>query len=394
MFFKISKNNQETYVDNHKLKNNFVLSTDSHWSTLQGKHGTIYFKGYAEVDLTKFLKTYDPTSTELPKGSFTAICESGNKIYIRHDCLRGYPIYYDKDKCEVSSLKEYDNIAWSDNWLEINTELSLINVQHQAVRFEKQNFVSVKQTSEKIFDILNNEVKTFTKNFDIPIKIVPTGGVDTTLLIGLLKYNNVKHEIIDYEYKKWTYFNKANRELIIQTHGKKYMKIAHTWGDELNVLANGFFADQYFLRDYLPIFLYAKHHNINIDKIADDKFKNSYAYINFIDQKQTYAENVEQELGTFTKYIDINQKMMDIILGTYLLCHIDNTIYWSPFKNNSITNHILSMPFDDVIENAFDITIQKNILGMIDPKLSKIVSDQKNIIDKDSWNQIKFLLKY
>jgi hypothetical protein len=167
MFFKISKNNQETYVDNHKLKNNFVLSTDSHWSTLQGKYGTIYFKGYAEVDLTKFLKTYDPTSTELPKGSFTAICESGNKIYIRHDCLRGYPIYYDKDKCEISSLKEYDNIAWSDNWLEINTELSLINVQHQAVKFEKQNFVSVKQTSEKIFDILNNEVKTFTKNFDI-----------------------------------------------------------------------------------------------------------------------------------------------------------------------------------------------------------------------------------
>ena len=212
MFFNLSTNKKDNFSASYYFANSFILSTDLGWKELTGPYGKIVYKGYINGDLQKFLYNLNPTSVDMPVGSFTAIMEHKHNIFIKHDNNRAYPIYSNNEKCDLTNLKsadEYPNTSWYDHLLHIDTKTKTINMVLQTKDDPiNYKYVSMEDTCEKIFNLLNDEIRQFSTYNKHPIKIVLTCGIDNTLVMGLLRYNKIPFEIVDYEYKKWSYFFK------------------------------------------------------------------------------------------------------------------------------------------------------------------------------------------
>ena len=396
MFFNLSTNKKDNFSASYYFANSFILSTDLGWKELTGPHGKIVYKGYINGDLQKFLYNLDPTSVDMPVGSFTAIMEHKHNIFIKHDNNRAYPIYSNNEKCDLTNLKsadEYPNTSWYDHLLHIDTKTKTINMVLQTKDDPiNYKYVSMEDTCEKIFNLLNDEIRQFSTYNKHPIKIVPTCGIDNTLVMGLLRYNKIPFEIVDYEYKKWSYFFKKNRRSLINTHGELFLTDGFTWADQPVILANGYHADQYFLRDYIPLYLICKQHKLDLDSIAE-KYQRSYTYKNHVEQRTDYRDKLNSIIEEYNHNENLYEKVYEILNGTYLLWHIEETLYWSPFKNLSITKHILSMPMEEIIDNAFNVTIQKKLLEKAWPEFSQVVTKEKNVFSKDTFVKAAKILK-
>jgi hypothetical protein len=397
MFFNLSTDKKTNFSSSYYFSNNFVLSTDLGWKESRGPHGKIVYKGYINGDLQGFLRDLDPTSVDMPAGSFTAIMEENDNIFIKHDNNRSYPIYSNNKKCELTNLRSHDNDTnklWYDHLLQVNTTKKMIKVSLQERdNTIDHNYVSLENTCDKIFNMLNTEIQQFSLYNKDPIKIVPTCGIDNTLVMGLLRYNKIPFEVIDYEYKKWSYFFKKNRRSLINTHGELFLTDGFTWGDQPVIVANGYHADQYFLRDYIPLYLVCKQHDLDLDSIAE-KYQASYTYKNHVEQRNDYQNRLSSIIEECDRDTNLYEKVYEILNGTYLLWHLEETTYWSPFKNSSITKHILSMPIEHIVDNAFNVTIQKRLLEKAWPEFSQVVTEEKNVFSKDTFvKALKILRK-
>ena len=209
MYFELSHSHNTNFPDSYKIKN-FCLSTDLGWSEIQGVFGKVIYKGYAYTDLTAFLSTHDPESQDLPRGSFTAIMEKGDRIYVVNDVSRQYPIFIDRNSHVITNLTKFDETKYPDVSISINTVDNKIAEVYNPIEFSPSSDQSLEQTSMNILEMLNKDINFFNRHYTSPIKVIPTGGFDSTLLIALLKHNNIEFEVIDYEYKK-TIFNCRNR---------------------------------------------------------------------------------------------------------------------------------------------------------------------------------------
>ena len=324
------------------------------------------------------MSTADPVKDDMPNGSFTAIFDFGDKIYVVSDRHRNIPFFYDTETSTLSSLDHgLPKIAKGDSFVEIDTGSCTIIEKSKENKFLLRPYRSVNDTAEKILEIITQGIDHLKKIAGAsPIKIVATGGYDSTMLIGMLRYNQIKFDTVDYEYKKWTYFNKANKSSLELLYPTNYKKM-HTWGDKKTIVATGHHADQYFVREYSMLRLLCDANNKDLDKIIEQN-KNAYSYEFLIDGK-----------GSVSKHnTDLYRELYDICLGKYHVNHLDNTLYWMPFKNREITNNILSMPIEEIVRNGIECTIQKNIINLIDPELNKLVTGKKNFIDMNGWNKI------
>ena len=394
MYFELSRHFNPNFSNFFPIKN-LCISTDLGWTEMQGKYGKIVFKGYAYVDLVAFLSTHDPSKTITPRGSFTAIMEKDNFVYIVHDNSRQYPIFVDRNDFVITNLTKHKEVKYPDVSVSVDIEANTIIENFTKIDFVKQDTIELSQATKIIQDKLSHDIKFFASNYNDPIKIIPTGGIDSTLLIALLKYNNVEFEVIDYEYKKWTYFYKQNRKEVDENiPAKMFIKVAHSWGEKPTTLANGWHADQHMLRLYLPLIVFCKIKNLNISDIMH-QYRNSYTYPKFV-QKETERQKEfdliqNENLDTTAGY----NKIFEIIRASFQPWTFEKTCYWSPYKNLEITKTILHMSDDAVIRNTMEATVQKNILAKVDPNLLDVITPKKNEFSKSIYDRFtKTLTKY
>jgi len=376
MFFKISKKIENNFPINYTV-NNTVFNFDLGWQTFKFDNTMVFFKGYIldNNSLKESLNSLIKNNNHSLDGNFTAILCYDNKIVIAHDINRGYPLWYD-DKV-ITNLEIHKNNVWADKFVSIDYDfnLELLDVNLKKRAYET---LSYDAALKKIYDIISKKFEIFLSNNKNPLKIFLSGGVDTTTLYSFLKKFTTDFEIIDYEYKKFTKFYKANWH----NHIKKFWAYnqMHTWGDLPTSIITGGCGDEYLMRGPVTIDLMTKHYDIDMVKLLESN-KECYHYGYFIREKniKVFESIVDQEVEhTISNKDNVINHILNILQNDHQHWHIDETIFFTPFKDIELANTVLQLDKEDFIKQITDAQINKDLIAMNDPDDLKIISKYKN----------------
>lgn len=376
MFFKISKNIENNFPVNHTV-NGVVFNFDLGWATFKFNDTTVFFKGYVlkNDSIENILRSLVDNNHHSLDGNFTAILCYDNKVVIAHDINRGYPLWYDDDV--VTNLEIHKNNVWADKFvsLDYNFNLELLDVNLKKRSYETLSYdIALK----KIYDIIANKFETFLSKNKNPLKIFLSGGVDTTTLYSFLKKFTNKFEILDYEYRKLTKFYKANW----YNHIKKFWAYnqMHTWGELPMSMVTGGCGDEYLMRGPVTIDLMMKHYDVDMIKLLESN-KDCYHYGYFMREKniEVFGSVVDQRVENIlsTKNGAMNH-ILNILQNDHQHWHIDETIFFTPFKDIELANTVLQLDKEDFIKQITDAQINKDLIAMNDPDDLKIISRYKN----------------
>lgn len=376
MFFKISKKIENNFPINYTV-NNAVFNFDLGWQTFKFDNTMVFFKGYIldNNSLKESLNSLIKNNNHSLDGNFTAILCYDNKFVIAHDINRGYPLWYD-DKV-ITNLEIHKNNVWADKFVSIDYDfnLELLDVNLKKRAYET---LSYDAALKKIYDIIANKFEIFLSNNKNPLKIFLSGGVDTTTLYSFLKKFTTNFEIIDYEYKKFTKFYKANWH----NHIKKFWAYnqMHTWGDLPTSIITGGCGDEYLMRGPVTIDLMTKHYDIDMVKLLESN-KECYHYGYFMREKniKVFESIVDQEVEhTISNKDNVINHILNILQNDHQHWHIDETIFFTPFKDIELANTVLQLNKEDFIKQITDAQINKDLIAMNDPDDLKIISKYKN----------------
>lgn len=376
MFFKISKKIENNFPINYTI-NGVVFNFDLGWEKFKFDDVTIFFKGYIlnKDPIEDTLLSLIKDNNHSLDGNFTAILCYDNNIVITHDINRGYPLWHDDDV--VTNLEVYKNNVWSNKFVNIdyyfNLELLDVNLKKRAYET-----LSYDAALKNIYDIIANKFEMFLSNNKNPLKIFLSGGVDTTTLYSFLKKFTKNFEVIDYEYKKFTKFYKANWH----NHIRKFWAYnqMHTWGDVPISMITGGCGDEYLIRGPVAINLMNRHHDIDMIKLLESN-KNCYHYRYFMEEKnvKTFSsvppidfEKIKSNKSLVIKYI------LNNLLNDHQHWHIDKTIFFTPFKDIELANIVLRLDKKDFIKQIINAQINKDLISMNNPDDLKIISKYKN----------------
>lgn len=381
MFFHISQNKNNNFPNCIKLNQTFFANLDDDWQIINDEKNLILFKGLIGIQNLNI-----ESIKKEKEGSYTAIVvDNDNNIHILHDQFRSYPLFYNKEKKIITNLYQENMYGgnryelekiYSDNVLQINEKGEIIinqnNIEYN-IPTEKH---SLNDAVYKINELLNKSISAFCDTNKKPIKIPITGGVDSLLIYSILKNKKINFEILDFEHKEWDYFLRQNFKDILKT--SKQFIVSSIWKDQSNVVANGHYGDQIFMREVWLLILFCRLNDINYNDIKDN-FKSSYNYEFFVKQEKLLNKELTKECYSIDKNKIIG-KMFSFLHAVELIWHINKTYYWTPLKNLQIFKIILNLNTKDFIDNAFNCTIQRRLIELNCPETLDLLSDKKN------WN--------
>lgn len=376
MFFKISKNIENNFPINYTI-NGVVFNFDLGWEKFKFNDITVFFKGYIlnKDTIEDTLRSLIKNNNHSLDGNFTAILCYDNKFVIAHDINRGYPLWHDDNV--VTNLEVHKNNVWSNKFVSIdyyfNLELLDVNLKKRAYET-----LSYDAALKNIYDVIANKFESFLSKNSNPLKIFLSGGVDTTTLYSFLKKFTKNFEVIDYEYKKFTKFYKANWH----NHIRKFWAYnqMHTWGDVPTSIVTGGCGDEYLMRGPITVDLMARHYKIDMIELLESH-KESYHYGYFMKEKNIKVFNsiIDQQFENIisNKKLMINH-ILNILQNDHQHWHIDETIFFTPFKDIELANTVLQLGKEDFIKQITDAQINKDLIAMNDPDDLKIISRYKN----------------
>ena len=373
MFFEISRRENKNFPKNFYLKKNLFLNVDSGWRTFAINNKQIYFKGYVTEarDEEKILIDIINDPTPKFKGNFFCVICDDEKIVLTHDKTRGTPLYYFKDE-EVFTNLTIGPIIGANILCELNYNFDVNFKKHKpyVVNDEK---ISYDKALNKIYNIIAEDFEIFLTKNKFPIKIFLSGGIDTLTMYSFLKKFTSNFELVDYEYKKFSHFYKNNwKQRIKKFWGYNQM---HTWGEEPAALISGACGDAFMMRGPDTLKLFCDYHNIDLTRLLAMN-KDCYQYNYFCNNegnKKIFKEG---------KKIFYNEKylisyILNIIINDHQHWHIDDTIFFTPFKNIELPNIILNIDKEIVIEQALDARITKDLIIKNNPADLKLLNKSK-----------------
>jgi len=380
MFFEISKEEKKNFTKNYHLKNGIFLNLDSGWNNFIIGNKQLYFKGYIS-EVGSFNETIediirDPTPRF--KGNFFLIICDNKKIILTNDKNRGTPLYYFKDSQVITNLSIGESI-WADTFCELdyNFNVTLKKFNTHIVNDEK---IDYQNGIDRIYNIIANEFEIFLTKNKFPIKIFLSGGIDTLTLYSFLKKFTKNFEIVDYEYKKITYFYKNNWQDKIKKYWA-YNQI-HTWGETPTTLVTGGCGDEYMMRGPSTLKPLFDYYNIDFISLLN-KNKDCYHYDYFMREKNISI--FKEEKKVFFNKKDTISYILNILINDHQHWHLDNTLFFTPFKNIELPNIVINLDKEILIEQALDAKINKDLIIKNDPNDLKLLSKYKN---KDTFKNL------
>ena len=252
MFFTISNKLEKNFPYNYSLSNNLFLNHDLGWKNKKFKNINIFYKGYSDEysDEELFEKILENPIPHI-SGNFTAILDLEKEIIISHDNCRSYPIYFQEDIIKVSNLDTEGKRIEFNNFIKIHKKNNHIEVVNLNISPTIEKNINLDQAIDKIDNILNQSIEKFISKNKKSIKIILSGGLDSTLVFSYIKKFTKNYELIDCEYRKWTTFTKNNWKKISKV-SNQYL-LSHSWGETPVLFANGYYGDQFFMRDLTPL---------------------------------------------------------------------------------------------------------------------------------------------
>lgn len=333
MFFYIGKN-CELLV---QVDDNLYL--DKGWS----KKGNVYYKGYScECSIGESID--DIIHGYKPNGIWAVIYN--NHVY--HSTLRGFPLYQkDKDFTNIPNLENF-NIVYDDlNWTLDYNELSIVEV------------------TEKVLSVLTENINGFAKFNNEKLKILLTGGLDSTVVWALAK-DLQGIELVKTPHKTRTYtsdlINHLNKNHwaynIIDIIDKKVFNLT------------GFSAEVMTMRGYDVFNMLCQKNQTNLYDILDE---NDYMY-HFLHRKK-----LKQHLSEKVKVLeDWRLSLLKTLEVDYYIWHLDNNFHFVPFYDKRIPEICVRLSYNNLLENCRNGIIEREIIKKINPKFLSLISQYKN----------------
>jgi hypothetical protein len=268
MFFNIGPNKKEDFP-NHVLYNNTYIGLDPGWSIIEKEKEIYIFKGLTDNGILSNIENIVNES-----GSVCFIQCQNNQIKIFSGDRRTFPIFYNES--EISNLYRYENCHCENENLITNNVQVVKNTQD--VKYENLN-LNDEELFEYLYNYLDQKISKFDKN--IKIRVWPTGGVDTMMIISFIIKHNIPYEIVDAEYKAQDYFVCYNRGRL--KNFWSYNNIIYS--KDFNVLMTGGNGDEMMLRNPQDAFLVAKANGDNIIDILKNNTTQTYHSEYFLKEK-------------------------------------------------------------------------------------------------------------
>jgi len=389
MFFELSKNSQKNFPQHFILPNNLVLNTDEGWKKIVINDYVIILKGYSNnydlKTLASKLTTNERTSI---KGNFCAFVCTDDSVKILHDRDRGFPIWIGERS--ITNLIEQSEPVWEDCTLTVDSMMNVDKKWTSPYAFKRKE-ISDQSIIDNIHNLLNESFENFLSHNTLPLKMYLSGGIDTLLAWTYLDNFTKNYEIVDYEYIKNTYFYTTNKK-IIQKH-QLYNQI-HLW-DHPCVLVTGSCGDEYFMRGPHTAGQILKYHGYNlIENISESDYM--WYFLNRESSKQGVLngiDSVKEDQSLESVYEDVFARNKN----DFQHWHLDNTLTFTPFKDTSITELVLQSSTEQLISQAKNASIQKELIRKIDDRKLKFLTKWKNYYDVDNmtslWTNINNLKK-
>ena len=389
MFFELSKNSQKNFPQHFILPNNLVLNTDEGWKKIVINDYVIILKGYSNnydlKTLASKLTTNERTSI---KGNFCAFVCTDDSVKILHDRDRGFPIWIGERS--ITNLIEQSEPVWEDCTLTVDSMMNVDKKWTSPYAFKRKE-ISDQSIIDNIHNLLNESFENFLSHNTLPLKMYLSGGIDTLLAWTYLDNFTKNYEIVDYEYIKNTYFYITNKK-IIQKH-QLYNQI-HLW-DHPCVLVTGSCGDEYFMRGPHTAGQILKYHGYNlIENISESDYM--WYFLNRESCRQGVLngiESVKEDQSLESVYEDVFARNKN----DFQHWHLDNTLTFTPFKDTSITELVLQSSTEQLISQAKNASIQKELIRKIDDRKLKFLTKWKNYYDVDNmtslWTNINNLKK-
>lgn len=376
MFFEISTVIRNNFPINHTI-NALVFNFDLGWEKIVFENVTVFFKGYIlnKDSVKDNLQSIVKDNNHSLDGNFTAIVCYNDHVIVTHDINRSYPLWYDQNI--ITNLKSCKHSVFANKVIKLDYNF---NIEFLKVNLKEKTYeaLSYNNAIKKIYNILTKKFELFLLHNKRPLKVFLSGGVDTLTLYSFLKKFTDNFEIVDYEYRKFTKFYKANwHEHIRNFWGYNQM---HTWGDSPVSLITGGCGDEYMLRGPRTLYLMAQHYNINMVELLEAN-KNCYHYKYFCRDYNLKVFN--SPVNRLFEKIKSNKNLvinyvLNELQNDHQHWHIDETIFFTPFKDIEIANIILQLDKSDFISQITDAKINKDLICMNDPNDLKLLSTYKN----------------
>jgi len=389
MFFELSKSSQKKFPQHFILPNKLVLNTDEGWKKIVLNDYVIILKGYSNnydlETLASKLTTNERTSI---KGNFCAFVCTDDSVKILHDRDRGFPIWIGERS--ITNLIEQSEPVWEDCTLTVDSMMNVDKKWTSPYAFKRKE-ISDQSIIDNIHNLLNESFENFLSHNTLPLKMYLSGGIDTLLAWTYLDNFTKNYEIVDYEYIKNTYFYITNKK-IIQKH-QLYNQI-HLW-DHPCVLVTGSCGDEYFMRGPHTAGQILKYHGYNlIENISESDYM--WYFLNRESSKQGVLngiDSVKEDQSLESVYEDVFARNKN----DFQHWHLDNTLTFTPFKDTSITELVLQSSTEQLISQAKNASIQKELIRKIDNRKLKFLTKWKNYYDVDNmtslWTNINNLKK-
>lgn len=367
MFFSITHHADDRFPFHHDL-GPFVIGTDAGWSVRTTQHHTLLYKGYLDhhcIDqrLDQIRQEQRPGHT----GNFCVMVydHHSQQIDIKTDRWRSFPMYYDQNR-ELTNLVPLSKTVWCDGVVTIDADLWC---KELTVEFD----FSTKSSASTLDDIdvlLADKIQAFVKHNRLPIKIMLSGGVDTTLLYSYMLRFGIDHEVIWESHRDHDYFFLANHHDLIQYWG--YIAMPHYRNP--CVIVSGAPGDEFTLRSPSTCNQWLLANGSSIPAQLDlhpDCLHAAY----FAKYQSLYAD----QQRNFQPPDDIVQHICDINLNDWQHWHLGHTLTWTPLRDLELLKLFLALPSDLIKGQIMNSDVSMALIERNHPGLSDIVSDQKNV---------------
>lgn len=366
MFFSIGRQ-PDTRFPNHTAINKWTVSHDNGWYQTQWGIS----KGYR--------------CDNSPNDNNVAIIgdSTNNSVTIKHEAMRGFPLWRDAGGLGVTSLYSPDHDLeriWSDELVTLQgISVALDKYDHIGdISWVKPGTVTAQEAVETINQQLYRSFIDFATNHK-QLLLFPTGGIDTMLLKSILASSSLFYTEIDYEHFEYDEFTNTNLETIQNTHWG-YKQIHH-WRERRNLITGGC-GDEFLLRGPDMVGLYCAWHDIDIVDLVKQnttgyhhqyylKDKNVKTFWRYYDERSSWKSRL-------TTYQDLVYYILNSNSNDHQHWHLGNTITFTPFKNHELTKTLLCLDPEVLTQQFLTAQINKDIIARNRPELLTQLSEYKN----------------
>ena len=287
-----------------------------------------------------------------------------NKLTIKHNKLREYPIYYTKNS--ISNFYKHGEHLPVDGIINYNNQKINIKYNNNFYPILSNNQLNFDECSDILFESLVENIETFAKQNSKPIYIPVQYGIDSLTIRSVFDFLKIDYELFILPKTKPTLSKLGN------LLSEKYWGFAQIEEIKNTVIVTGFHGDEWVLRNPYYVHALLSQRNISItDEI--DKIENCYM--------KKYFENYRSKCST---KCDLTIKsLMSQICNDMQIWHLNSTYFLSPLKHKKLLQ-LLRADTNTIIGQATDATLSKSIIERCNRDNLKLLDELKNQ-DDPTW---------